>query len=574
MNCALGRLTLVFVISLAFYGIAGACAVAHTELSNDAYCKFLNACAKRGDPHQLWNKLMADHFFGGIVRTGADGDWKYSAKPGYGRKPVTYISWESAARYCNWLSYGRPVTGASELGTTEGDETFGVYDTRQFGTPEFVRGNSTVRRNTDKAYFLPTAEEWRAAAFAGDDKGEPVVYDGHWARPFPHLADVDDGVTNQLGLVNMLGNVAEWVQDRRPNSSFFMALGGSIIRGRYSLAKNYIEGDESNKPIGTFGFRVAHADKPMVLPRPGEEDVVAYEESWRINVKAVMSSDWCLIGYPGNRRDPFYKVGRVDYEFEMARYPVTNEDWCRFLNVVGREKAIELGLYNPDMSTGVCGGIEMGDDGASFKCRVGCERRPVVYISYMDAMRYCNWLSSGDTEKGAYDVDSPNYHRLSGAKYFIPTDDEWCKAAYFDPTKLGGRKYWDYPCRTSDLPPNDPKLPHACNYFVGDHLGEKGPYYLSKVEDYPTSDTFFGCRQMAGNVWEWVEPVDEGCLNLRGTSYGYTEFGMGIWNRDCAGYSDELNAFGVRIARAVPNAKVAKPNWKRRIKDWLFDRLF
>ena len=82
-------------------------------------------------------------------------------------------------------------------------------------------------------------------------------------------------------------------------------------------------------------------------------------------------------------------------------------------------------------------------------------------------------------------------------------------------------------------------------------LGEKGPFYLAEVDAYPMSDTYFGCRQMAGNVWEWVEPVCKGKMNLRGSSFGYTEFGMGIWNRDEAGVNDELYVFGARIARAV-----------------------
>ena len=40
-------------------------------------------------------------------------------------------------------------------------------------------------------------------------------------------------------------------------------------------------------------------------------------------------------------------------------------------------------------------------------------------------------------------------------------------------------------------------------------------------------------------------------MNLRGSSFGYTEFGMGIWNRDEAGADDELYVFGARIARAA-----------------------
>lgn len=576
-----------------------------TEVSNAEYCAFLNAVARTGDVCGLWNPLMADHFWGGIVRTRrADGAWSYAVKPGYVKKPATCMPWTACARYCNWLAYGRPDTGRAELGTTEGDARNGVYDTAHFEDAAFVRGTGGVARRSSESYFLPSADEWRAAASAGPDVGTVNVYDGHWALPNPHLADIDQGTTNALGFVNLCGNVAEWVETRRGN--FFLALGGSLIRGPYSTRSDFSEGDECDKAISSFGFRVARAEHPVVLPGPHASVIGQSADRALANQPANQScadgpfnqtikqtdnqtipDPWVRIGNPGNARDPVYRVGRVNYEFEMARHQVTNAEWCEFMNAVGVEKSISLGLYNPDMSTGVCGGIDLvtspnasaPDPGActnqtikQFRSKTGWSARPVVYVGYRDAMRYCNWLQTGDTEKGAYDLEHLTCRRLPGAKYFIPSDNEWCKAAYHDPTRLGSRKYWDYPCRTSDLPPNDPALPHACNYLKdGVYLGEKGPFYLAVVDAYPTSDTYYGCRQMAGNVWEWVEPVATDKLNLRGGSFGYTEFGMGIWNRDEAGFEDELNVFGLRIARAVANPKVVKGGGLMKMKELLQD---
>lgn len=569
-----------------------------TEVSNAEYCAFLNAVARTGDVRGLWNPLMADHFWGGIVRTRrADGAWSYAVKPGYVKKPATCMPWTACARYCNWLAYGRPDTGRAELGTTEGDARNGVYDTARFEDAAFVRGTGGVARRSSESYFLPSAEEWRAAASAGPDVGTVNVYDGHWALPSPHLADVDQGTTNALGFVNLRGNVAEWVETRRGN--FFLALGGSLIRGPYSTRSDFSEGDECDKAISSFGFRVARAEHPVVLPGPHASAIGQSADRALANQPANQScadgpfnqtikqtdnqtipDPWVRIGNPGNARDPVYKVGRVDYEFEMARHQVTNAEWCEFMNAVGVEKSISLGLYNPDMSTGVCGGIDLvtspnasdPDPGActnqtikQFRSKTGWSARPVVYVGYRDAMRYCNWLQTGDTEKGAYDVSRPYGRRLPGARYFIPSDDEWCKAAYHDPTRLGVRKFWDYPSRTCDLPPNAAGQPHACNYLRdGVHLGLKGPYFLAEVADYPNSDSYYGCRQMGGNAWEWIEPVGPSKLNLRGGSFGYTEFGMGIWNRDEAGFSDELNVFGLRLARvALDGMTTSKPILKR-----------
>lgn len=345
----------------------------------------------------------------------------------------------------------------------------------------------------------------------------------------------------------------EWVETRRGN--FFLSLGGSLIRGPYSVRPDFSEGDECDKAISSFGFRVARAEHPVVLPGPHASVIGQSADHALANQPANQScadgpfnqtvpDPWVRIGNPGNARDPVYRVGRVDYEFEMARHQVTNAEWCEFMNAVGVEKSISLGLYNPDMSTGVCGGIDLvtspnasdPEPGActnqtikQFRSKTGWSARPVVYVGYRDAMRYCNWLQTGDTEKGAYDVSRPYGRRLPGARYFIPSDDEWCKAAYHDPTRLGVRKFWDYPSRTCDLPPNAAGQPHACNYLRdGVHLGLKGPYFLAEVADYPNSDSYYGCRQMGGNAWEWIEPVGPSKLNLRGGSFGYTEFGMGV----------------------------------------------
>lgn len=572
--------------------------IQRTELSNVDYCAFLNACAREDDPFGLWNPLMADHFWGGIRRERMSSGWIYSVKPGYENLPATCMPWTAAARYCNWRSYGCPDTGRSELGTTEGDAEWGVYDTRTWVTQDFVRSTEPVQRRVSAAYWLPTADEWRAAAF-GVQKNRypfPIVsgkepsqtqanfYDGRWALPAPHLAPVDayPGSVGPWGTLNQGGNVAEWTETRRGN--FFLALGGSLIRGRYGLSSDYTEGDEPDKAISSFGFRIASAPEPIILPRPSAKK----DHQVTHNVSPVEIKNFCLIGDPGNAPDPLYRKGAVVYVFEMARTAVTNEQWCRFLNAVAFETD-PYGLYNPDMTTAVCGGIDrlpLPDGKWRYVVKPGWEKRPVVYIGFHDAMRYCNWLhygnpsapcgpgvTEGTVGEGAYDTRAceavvsgrmppPEQYgkRNDGARFWIPSDDEWYKAAHYDPTRLGVRKYWDYPCRTSEPPANDPAKPHACNYLRGGvWLGEGAPYYLSEVEAWPTSDTYYGCRQMAGNVWEWVEPNDVAAsLNLRGSSFGYTEFGMGAWNCDAAGYADELNVFGLRVARRVSDSETVR----------------
>ena len=76
----------------------------------------------------------------------------------------------------------------------------------------------------------------------------------------------------------------------------------------------------------------------------------------------------------------------------------------------------------------------------------------------------------------------------------LPTENEWYKAAYYDPTKSGGAGYWDYAAQTdvkadatisaNPLPGNAPKVVD---------VGTKNPSY-------------YGTYDQSGNVWEYIEP--------------------------------------------------------------------
>jgi formylglycine-generating enzyme required for sulfatase activity len=90
--------------------------------------------------------------------------------------------------------------------------------------------------------------------------------------------------------------------------------------------------------------------------------------------------------------------------------------------------------------------------------------KPVNLVSWFDCARYCNWLhnakptgsqNSITTEDGAYtlngEISGDAVPKNAGAKYHIPTGDEWYKAAYY---KGGGTNagYWDYATQSDSLP--------------------------------------------------------------------------------------------------------------------------
>ena len=264
----------------------------------------------------------------------------------------------------------------------------------------------------------------------------------------------------------------------------------------------------------------------------------------------------------GNTPDGSY--GAVNYNYRIGKFEVTNEEYVEFLNAVARNdkavgdasylSSVDMGLYDPLMET------EAPNNGISRNAAFpdyyyaplrGMNKKPVVFVSYVDAARYANWLHNGkpiaaryrsiltsinnsettvflsnhgyvagdeivfdcaegttfsgtpgalakntkykveyinsDTFKvkttdnndvpnptsgqfyvrkyfnnslinsGSYSVAVPESTapvKLSAARYWIPTENEWYKAAYYDPAKsgVGSPGYWAYPTRSDTMP--------------------------------------------------------------------------------------------------------------------------
>ena len=145
------------------------------------------------------------------------------------------------------------------------------------------------------------------------------------------------------------------------------------------------------------------------------------------------------------------------------------------------------------------------------------------------------------------------------ARYWIPSDNEWYKAAYYDPTRLGVRKYWDFATRSCNTPNNlpPPGDEYSANYFRETFAIGK-PYFLTEVGAYPKASSYFGTYDQNGDVWEWVEdwkqmridPFHKGRIT-RGGSATYSEIGLHAMNADPLNPAHEAFVFGGRLARAA-----------------------
>ena len=146
-----------------------------------------------------------------------------------------------------------------------------------------------------------------------------------------------------------------------------------------------------------------------------------------------------------------------------------------------------------------------------------------------------------------------NLYRHKDAFYFLPSQDEWVKAAY-----AGGTELWTYATKVGD------------SLHQGDGVSGTGWNFWNETDLYATdppgpwdvgsgSEELNGTFDMMGNVWEWMEsPHDDPTYattsnrTIRGGSY-YNYWGhLHIQERN--GYfapSWEYDVVGFRIAAMV-----------------------
>ncbi len=302
--------------------------------------------------------------------------------------------------------------------------------------------------------------------------------------------------------------------------------------------------------------------------------------------EGLASVEFVPVGNPGNAGElsgtgaggsgPDAIVGAVDYVYLIGKYEVTNAQWREFLT----EKA-SLGdpyeLYNTEMAS-TYGGIDRSglgtvEDPYVYSAKGGdanWDNRPVNYVSFWDAARFCNWLhngqGSGDTESGAY-VNIGNLITLvrqSGAQYFIPTEDEWYKAAYYDPSGYDpdgpggidpGPGYWEYPTQsdtapTAEAPAGTDMINGSANYWSGGFVDPT--YYGTEVGAYSAkpSDSAHGTFDQGGNLWEWNETAFPDLMRgMRGGGRGsLSPFDLAATYRGYGPPTHGFGNFGFRVA--------------------------
>lgn len=151
-----------------------------------------------------------------------------------------------------------------------------------------------------------------------------------------------------------------------------------------------------------------------------------------------------------NLPDPYY----------IARYPTTTDQFRAFVKECGYQPASSYSLE-------------------------GRGNHPASFVTWNDALAYCDWL---DSRFRAIDIPSDDLRQLLelGWVVSLPSEAEWERAARGD----DGRIYpWG----------DDREIINKANL---DHYSDS--IYTTAVGCYPKGNSPFGVADMAGNVWEWT----------------------------------------------------------------------
>ena len=553
--------------------------IAAFNVTIDDYVTFLNAVAK-SDPNGLYNPLMAsDLMVAGIKRQGADGSYRYSAiapsgaiqseAATAGGRPVTYVSWFDAARFANWMSNGQP-RGLQTTKTTEN----GAYDlTKRKAGKGIAPQRNAVNPNTGKRplYFIPSENEWYKAAYHDPDlnggEGGYTLYAtnsntapgnqaGSTANQANYVAQGLFAMTGQLSLdleQNYLTDVGTFSGTRGPFGTYDM--NGSVweltdmdgsaslirtIRGGgwtsyYSyLRSDYRLGNSTTAASSNVGFRLAASGN--------HTSSVAY---------ALLP-----VGAPGNKADKT-GYGAVSKRFWIGKFEVTIAQYCAFLNAVAAEDP--YGLYDQAMGailnsagitrSGTSGSYSyapMNNDGDS-------AQRPITYVNWFDAARFANWMANGQptgpqgpttTENGAYNLAGAtsgeavrrnriNPNRGGHPTFFIPTEDQWYKAAYYNPRLNRNRGgYYAYATSSNTAPGNLPGSSANMANYIDDYNGsyfysvtqeryiDLAQNYLFDTGAYTASQSHYGTFDQSGGVYNWND-LDGRPSSSRGLRGGF-----------------------------------------------------
>ena len=324
-------------------------------------------------------------------------------------------------------------------------------------------------------------------------------------------------------------------------------------------------------------------------------------QRWALAVTAILmivakthahavTIDWVTVGDAGNAADTTgdpNPAGAVADEFRIMKFEWMNTQYVDFLNAVDPDGLNPQGIYSASMGSNARGGISFDTNasaGSKYATKTDMGDKPVNYISWFEAARVANWLHNGGLlygttdssasapqNTGAYTLGTATsgsaFTRNLGAQYFIPTENEWYKAAFYKGSGTNAG-YWDYLTQSDTAPTavtsGTTGIGSASTGTIGSGTGNFANF--NRAADWNGQDgnvttvgtngepSAYGAFDMGGNVWEWNETLIGSSRGLRGG--GWNDNHLGAFNLSSSSRlpvdpSFEDDNIGFRLA-AVP----------------------
>ena len=240
---------------------------------------------------------------------------------------------------------------------------------------------------------------------------------------------------------------------------------------------------ERNRPkverIRTWLVRTLQHNALPAVDRAQAGDVLADVGDTRFRADAWYLPDEPLLGFveipagaflmgSDDRRDSSFRKASPQHKvtlpaYYIARYPVTVVQFRTFVEA----------------------------SGYAWKNRnrpQGAAHHPVVYVSWHDALAYCNWLTARLREWSGAPEPLATLLRTEDWRVILPSEAEWEKAA----RGTDGRAY----------PWGKEPDPNRANYI------ETGINTTSTVGCFPHGASPYGVEELSGNVWEWMRSLE------------------------------------------------------------------
>jgi sulfatase modifying factor 1 len=306
----------------------------------------------------------------------------------------------------------------------------------------------------------------------------------------------------------------------------------------------------------------------------------------------AVTIEWVTVGDPGNVADDT-GYGAVADSFQIMKYEWTNSQYVDFLNAVDPNGTNPNNVYHAVMGSDARGGISFAGGnaaGSKYATKTNMGDKPVNFVSWWNAARVANWLENGaqaygssdasataPQNRGAYTLGTATSGTAprvnSEALFYIPTEDQWYKAAYY----LGGgtnAHYANYATTGNSAPQLSPADQNGNGWYepsygpVGMANYNSGASWNGEHGNVTTvgtngSSSAYGTFDMSGNVGEWNDETGAAGLNkgIRGGFWRSTSYAVSSSSRETTYTNYVGDSTGFRLAGLAPLGVPEPSTW-------------